>query len=85
MSATSTADTASAPTWWIGRRTIVVRDVPRTLRLVHFPTGWIASVDTASGPTMAADASPHLAAARALEPLGIGMVEAMTLIRTMTT
>lgn len=72
------------PTWWIGRRTVTVRDVPRTLRLVQFPVGWIASVDTESGPTMAVDASPHLAAARALEPLGIGMVEAMTMIRAMT-
>jgi hypothetical protein len=74
--------TASPPDagWHLVRRTVLVRSVPRNLRLVQFATGWIASADTESGPTMAADASPHLAAARALEPLGVGMVEAMALV-----
>lgn len=69
-------------TWRMVRRTVMVRSIPRNLRLVRFATGWIASADTESGPTMAVDASPHLAAARALEPLGVGMVEAMTLVGT---
>jgi hypothetical protein len=47
---------------------------------VRFSTGWLASVDTEAGPTLAADRSPYLAARRALEPLGIGMIEAMTLV-----
>ena len=61
-------------------RTVVVRGIPRGVRLVQFPSGWIASVDTESGPTMAVDRSPHLAASRALEPAGVGMVEAMALV-----
>ena len=76
-----TASQLEAP-WRMVRRTVVVRSIPRNLRLVRFATGWIASADTESGPTMAVDASPHLAAARALEPLGVGMVEAMTLVGT---
>jgi hypothetical protein len=53
------------------------------LRLVRFDAGWLASVDTESGPTLGADRSPYLAARRALEPLGIGLVEAMTLVGSM--
>ena len=50
----------------------------RTLRLVRFDEGWLASVDTPEGPTFGADRSPYLAASRALEPLGIelsGVIE----------
>lgn len=79
--AQATASPLEVP-WRMVRRTVVVRSIPRSLRLVRFATGWIASADTESGPTMAVDASPHLAAARALEPLGVGMVEAMTLVGT---
>jgi hypothetical protein len=75
----ASAEAIRAP-WRMVRRTIVVRGIPRTLRLVQFPSGWIASADTESGPTMAVDPSPHLAASRALEPAGIGMVEAMMLV-----
>lgn len=71
---------SSHPTWQIERRFVTVRGVRRPLRLVRFATGWLASVDTESGPTIAADRSPYLAARRALEPLGIGMLEAMTLV-----
>ncbi len=66
-------------TWQIERRFVTVRGVRRPLRLVRFSMGWLASVDTETGPTLAADRSPYLAARRALEPLGIGMIEAMTL------
>jgi hypothetical protein len=83
VSAPSTPAAPDAATWWIARKTLVIRGVPRTLRLVHFPTGWVASFDSESGPTMAVDASPHLAVSRALEPLGIGMVDAMTLVGSM--
>jgi hypothetical protein len=71
------------PTWQIERRFVTVRGVRRPVRLVRFATGWLASVDTETGPTLAADRSPYLAARRALEPLGIGMIEAMTLVGPM--
>ncbi|MGH2383460.1 MAG: hypothetical protein ACRDGB_00200 [Candidatus Limnocylindria bacterium] len=68
------------PTWQIERRFVTIRGVRRPLRLVRFVDGWLASTDTESGPTLGADRSPYLAVARALEPLGIGQVEAMTLL-----
>ncbi|HEX7197149.1 MAG TPA: hypothetical protein VF364_10005 [Candidatus Limnocylindria bacterium] len=68
------------PAWQIERHSITVRGVRRPLRLVRFARGWLASVDTESGPTIACDRSPYLAAQRALEPLGIGSIEAMTLV-----
>ncbi|MDQ2689625.1 MAG: hypothetical protein M3Y29_05065 [Chloroflexota bacterium] len=68
------------PTWQIERRFVTVRGVRRPVRLVRFETGWLASVDTDDGPTLGADRSPFLAARRALEPLGIGLVEAMTVV-----
>jgi hypothetical protein len=75
-----TALIESSPTWQLTRRTVTLGGVPRELRLVTFASGWLASVDTASGPTIGADRSPYLAACRALEPLGIGMAEAMALV-----
>ena len=71
---------SSEPAWQIERRFVTVHGVRRPLRLVRFATGWLASVDTEAGPTIGADRSPYLAARRALEPLGIGLVEAMTLV-----
>lgn len=68
------------PTFQVERRFVTVRGVRRPLRLVRFATGWLASVDTESGPTIGADRSPYLAARRALEPFGIDMVEAMALV-----
>ena len=71
---------SAEPTFRVERRFITIRGVRRPLRLVRFVDGWLASVDTESGPTLGADRSPYLAARQALEPLGIGMVEAMTLV-----
>lgn len=68
------------PTWQMERRFVTLHGVRRPLRLVRFASGWLASLDTPSGPTLAADRSPYLAAQRALEPLGIGMTEAMMLV-----
>ena len=74
-------DAATAqPAWQLERRAVTVRGVRRPLRLVRFEAGWLASVDTESGPTLGADRSPYLAAHRALEPLGIGIAEAMELV-----
>ena len=72
--------TSAQPAWQIERRFVTVHGVRRPLRLVRFATGWLASLDTPSGPTLAADRSPYLAAQRALEPLGVGMAEAMLLV-----
>lgn len=61
-------------------RSIEIRGVSHRIRLVRFASGWLVSVDTEWGPTLGADSSPYLATHRALEPIGIGLVEAMTLI-----
>lgn len=71
---------AAGPVWRLQRRSIDIRGVSRPVRLVRFASGWLVSVDTESGPTLGADPSPYLATHQALEPLGIGLVEAMTLI-----
>ena len=71
---------SAAPPWQLERRFVTVRGVRRPLRLVRFAAGWLASVDTESGPTVGANRSPYLAALAALEPLGIGMAEAMALV-----
>lgn len=72
-----TGKTRLEPVWHLERRTVRIRGQERTLRLVAFERGWLASVDTESGPTLAADRSPYLAAWRALEPLGVDLAEAM--------
>jgi hypothetical protein len=68
------------PVWQLQQRRLEVRGAEYRLRLVRFEAGWLASVDTESGPTLGMDRSPYLAARRALEPIGVGMVEAMTLL-----
>jgi hypothetical protein len=81
MSAVLEHDAPSAePTFRVERRFVTVRGVRRPVRLVRFANGWLASADTESGPTLAADRSPYLAARRALEPLGVGMIDAMALV-----
>ncbi len=67
-------------TWRIHHRTVNIRGEPRTVRFVHFRTGWLVSADIEDGPTLGADRSPYLAAHRALEPLGIGLVDALTVV-----
>jgi hypothetical protein len=81
MNATLELDAPSSePTFQVERRYVTVGGVRRTLRLVRFATGWVASVDTPSGPTVGVDHSPYLAARRALEPVGMDLVEAMTVV-----
>ena len=55
-----------------------------TLRLVRFARAWIASADTLEGPTIGLDASPYLAAQRALEPLAVPLASAMALVGEVT-
>jgi hypothetical protein len=69
----------STQTWRMEHRSVIVGGVPRTLRLVRFEKGWLASIDTTAGPTLGYDASPYLAISQAFEPLGIGMVDAIAL------
>ena len=71
---------SSEPAFQVERRYVTVGGVRRTLRLVRFATGWVASVDTPSGPTVGVDRSPYLAARQALEPVGIDLVQAMTMV-----
>ncbi len=71
---------SSEPTFQVERRYVTVGGLRRTLRLVRFATGWVASVDTPSGPTVGVDRSPYLAARQALEPVGIDLVQAMTVV-----
>lgn len=81
MSATLERDAPSArPAWQMERRHLDAGGFRRTLRLVRFASGWLASVDTPNGPTLGADRSPYLAARQALEPLGIGLAEAMAVV-----
>lgn len=68
------------PLWHAQHRTIRVGGRERSMRLVAFDRGWLASVDTESGPSLGADRSPYLAVWRALEPLGVELAEAMTLV-----
>lgn len=70
----------SEPAWQLERRWVEVEGARRPLRLVRFETGWLASIDTSQGPTLGADRSPFLAARRALEPLGIGLPEALAIV-----
>ena len=50
------------------------------LRLVSFPAGWLASVETVEGPTLGYNSSPYLAVSRAIEPIGGGMMDAMSIV-----
>jgi hypothetical protein len=71
---------APDPAWRLERRYLTVGEERLPLRLVRFATGWIASLDTVTGPTIGLDRSPYLAAHRALEPLGLDLVASMTLV-----
>lgn len=59
---------------------IELRGVMYRLRLVCFAAGWLASVDTVEGPTLGYDSSPYLAVSRAVEPIGGGLVDAMSIV-----
>lgn len=74
------AGDASGPRWEAHRLTVRVEGQRRVVRLVHFGGGWIASADTVRGPTLGVDRSPYLAVRRAVEPLGVGLVEALTAV-----
>ena len=70
---------ASGPHWRGQEHRIELRGASYRLRLVRFPAGWLASVDTVEGPTLGYDRSPYLAVSRAVEPIGGGLVDAMSI------
>jgi hypothetical protein len=72
--------TASDPPWRGQERRIELRGASYRLRLVRFPAGWLASVDTVEGPTLGYDSSPYLAVSRAVEPIGGGLDDAMAIV-----
>ena len=70
---------ASGPRWRGQEHRIELRGASYRLRLVHFSAGWLASVDTVEGPTLGCDRSPYLAVSRAVEPIGGGLIDAMSI------
>jgi hypothetical protein len=71
---------ASGPRWRGQEHRIELRGASYRLRLFRFPAGWLASVDTIEGPTLGYDSSPYLAVSRAVEPIGGGLVDAMSIV-----
>lgn len=70
----------SGPAWRAQDQRIALRGAVYRMRLVSFPAGWLASVDTAEGPTLGCDASPYVAVSRAIEPVGGGLIDAMSIV-----
>ena len=70
----------SDPHWRGQEHRFELRGASYRLRLVRFPAGWLASVDTVEGPTLGYDSSPYLAVSRAVEPIGGGLVAAMSIV-----
>lgn len=66
--------------WRVQEHRFELRGTTHRLRLVHFPAGWLASVDTVEGPTLGCDPSPYLAVSRAVEPIGGGLIDAMSIV-----
>jgi hypothetical protein len=71
---------ASGPCWRVQEHHFELGGGQYRLRLVRFPSGWLASVDTVEGPTLGYDTSPYLAVSRAVEPIGGGLTDAMSII-----
>lgn len=66
--------------WQARRLNVTIRGETHLVRLVGFERGWLASANAIDGPTLGHDRSPYLAVRRALEPLGIGLAEAMAAV-----
>lgn len=71
---------------WRGQENLIeLRGASYRLRLVRFPAGWLASVDTMEGPTLGFDSSPYLAVSRAVEPIGGQLMDAMSIVAAVRT
>ena len=64
--------------WSMRRLHVTIAGEAVRVRLVRFSRGWIASADSVEGPTLGVNHSPYLAARQALEPLGVGLVAALS-------
>lgn len=73
----------SGPVWREQVHRIELGGASYRLRLVRFAAGWLASVDTVEGPTLGCDPSPYLAVSRAVEPVGGGLIDAMSIVSAM--
>ena len=71
---------APYPQWRGQEHRIELRGASYQLRLVRFPAGWLASIDTVEGPSLGYDKSPYLALSRAVEPIGGGLIDAMSIV-----
>lgn len=71
---------ASGARWSGQEHRIEVRGASYRLRLGRFAAGWLASVQTVEGPTLGYDRSPYLAVSRAIEPIGGGLTDAMSIV-----
>jgi hypothetical protein len=74
---------ASDRGWRIQEHRIELRGAIYRLRMARFPAGWLASIDTVEGPTLGCNASPYLAVSRAVEPIGGGLIDAMSIVATL--
>jgi hypothetical protein len=70
----------SGPGWRVQEHRIELRGAIYRLRMARFPAGWLASIDTVEGPTLGCNASPYLAVSRAVEPIGGGLIDAMSIV-----
>ena len=71
---------ASGPYWRGQEHRIELRGASYRLRMVRFHASWLASVDTVEGPTLRYDSSSYLAVSRAVEPIGGGLMDAMSIV-----
>jgi hypothetical protein len=75
-----TSGPASDREWRVQEHRIELRGATYRLRMARFPAGWLASIDTVEGPTLGCNASPYLAVSRAVEPIGGGLIDAMSIV-----
>lgn len=66
--------------WRVQEHPIELRRARHRLRTARFPGGWLASIDTVEGPTLGCNASLYLAVSRAVEPIGGGLIDAMSIV-----
>jgi hypothetical protein len=66
--------------WRVQDLRIELRGATYRLRMARFSAGWLASVDPVEGPTLGCNASPYLAVSHAIEPIGGGLIDAMSIV-----
>jgi hypothetical protein len=66
--------------WTVQEHLVELRGATYRLRMARFPDGWLVSLDTVEGPTLGFNASLYLAVSRAVEPIGGGMIDAMSIV-----